>query len=166
MKPDKPQHTEEQKAKIKTLREHGLRWRERAGKLEDEALTRLGAEPLDKRTAIVCTAFIVSAIKDLHGGLIEAAKDIHPEAHGILKYSGPKEADGSRRYEDDPRLWIEHILIESMIPYPAGDPLLRAYCNASNSFELLSELPDLSVGQIAKHLERELRTMEETPLPD
>jgi hypothetical protein len=67
-------------------------------------MEQYSSQPLDKATAIVCTAFIIDAIKDL-GHVIASRSD--PQ-----EYGEPWKVHDTDYYDDAPRGWIKEIVKE------------------------------------------------------
>lgn len=67
------------KEKIDAIYAHAAKWRSMFEELQDQKMEQYDKQPLDKKTAIVCTGFIVDAIKDLTDATIHIAAHTEQE---------------------------------------------------------------------------------------
>jgi len=148
-------------AKLKAIHEHAERWEKEFERITDDKLVEFANEPLDKKTAIVCTGFIVQAIKDLHAALISTVQIIYPEHKADIYYS-PKEPTGTLAFMDDPRGWIAQILTE-VATGPGtgtnGDDLCNAYCNQANFGKIHADYSNAAINHYFNEIAK-------TPLPN
>jgi hypothetical protein len=153
--------------RIAAVREHGRAWKETYTKMLDNTLAKFAAEPLDKKTAIVCTAFLVDAIKEATSCIILAIEASVTDQN--FKYiDGPDEPDEPRRHEDWPRPWIHQILVE--IQGQIDVSLIDAYLNAHSFYDSEAQLSEMASGKMEpekaeKLLAREFAEIAKYPLP-
>ena len=143
--------TKEEKADA--IRDRAEKWKSRVDDLVWDRLQQYGKEPLDKKTAVICTAFVVDSVKELTRIVSSIAQDLYPE-NDELKYCVPEE---SRFYDDAPRPWITEIMA---LVCPPDNEFIDAYCNAWNlgSMRTSERASDKSVDSAFKR-------SQEIPLP-
>jgi hypothetical protein len=151
----------DQNTELKTdpLAAHAKAWRAIFEDLADSRLKDFAKEPLDKKTTIVCTAYIVEAIRDAALYLGDILKD---ERHYPHQLSEPEVCP----YADPPRPWIYEILTE--VCSGIDVQVIDAHCNAFN-FASAERLVRCLIAEgspkAANVLERELQRIAKHPLP-
>jgi hypothetical protein len=150
--------SEETLKKIEAVRKHADAWRGIFEKLQNEKLKQFSGEPLDKKTAIICTSYIVDAIKELTQRTVWIAQTVYPEHHKELEYIDPGDPDGPLDNSDPPRPWIAEILSE-ICSGGIDDNLVESGCHAFNFNNIKSTTPEHWV-------DRQYAEIKEHPIPE
>jgi hypothetical protein len=117
--------------KIKALEDHDKKWTSEYQRLRDEKLEQFSKEPIDKKTAIVCTAFIVGAIKELSDCLVKSTKAIRPGAE--MDDCRPLDSKVPEMYEDPPGCIVGAMVTEILSPTSKEGDYWEAHRHAFNA---------------------------------